>query len=182
MVRFSMVASLVLLCGAFGCDKQSDYKTVEAVKKAPALPDHDHGHGAKGPHGGGIVELGDEEYHAEVLVDHDSESVIVYVLGKDAKTAEAVAAADLSVALEGKEPLTLKAASQSGDAEGKASKFVLVDHDLVHTLMDAGFLHGDLRITIADKPYIGHIDYHLDGSSHDEHGHDEHKDDAKKPE
>ena len=169
MVRFSMVASLVLLCGAFGCDKQSDYKTVGDVKKAPALPDHEHG--AKGPHGGGIVELGDEEYHAEVLVDHDSESVVVYVLGKDAKTAEAVAAADLSVALEGKEPLTLKAASQS----------VLVDHDLVHALMEAGFLHGDLRITIGDKPYIGHIDYHLDGSSHDEHGHDEHKDE-KKPE
>ncbi len=178
MVRFSMVASLVLLCGAFGCDKQSDYKPVGDVKKAPALPDHSHG--AKGPHGGGIVELGDEEYHAEVLVDHDSESVIVYVLGKDAKTAEAVAAADLSIALEGKEPLTLKAASQSGDGEGKASKFSLVDHDLVHTLMDAGFLHGDLRITIADKPYIGHIDYHLDGSSHDEHGHDEHAHDEKK--
>ncbi len=178
MVRFSMVACLVLLCGAFGCDKQSDYKTVETIKKAPALPDHEHG--AKGPHGGGIVELGDEEYHAEVLVDHDSESVIVYVLGKDAKTAEAVAAADLSVGLEGKEPLTLKAASQSGDGEGKASKFVLVDHDLVHTLMDAGFLHGDLRITIGDKPYIGHIDYHLDGSSHDEHGHEEHSHDEKK--
>ncbi len=182
MVRFSMVASLVLLCGAFGCDKKGDYKPVTEVKKAPALPDHDHGHGEKGPHGGGIVELGDEEYHAEVLVDHDSESVIVYVLGKDAKTAEAVAAADLSVALDGKEPLTLKAAAQTGDAEGKASKFVLVDHDLVHTLMEAGFLHGDLRITIADKPYIGHIDYHLDGSAHDEHGHDEHKDDEKKPE
>ena len=59
---------------------------------------------------------------------------------------------------------------------------MLVDHDLVHTLMEAGFLHGDLRISIGDKPYIGHIDYHLDGSAHDEHGHDEHKEGEKKPE
>ena len=154
MVRFSLAACLAfgLTFGACGCTSQKDYKTVEAVKQAPPLPEHDHGHAAKGPHGGGIVELGEEEYHAEVVVDHDSESLAVYVLGKD--------------------PLTLKATPQADDGEGKASKFVIVDHDLVHVLMDTGFLHGDLRITIGDKPYLGHVDYHLDGSSHEGHDHD----------
>ena len=181
MVRFSVVASLVLglSIGACGCNSQKDYKTVDDIKKAPALPEHEHEHSAKGPHGGGIVELGEEEYHAEVVVDHDAESLVVYLLGKDAKTAEPVATADLSIALEGKDALTLKAAPQEKDGEGKASKFALVDHDLVHTLMDTGFLHGDLRITIGDKPYLGHIDYHLDGSSHEGHDHDEKKPESK---
>ncbi|WP_373653611.1 MULTISPECIES: hypothetical protein [unclassified Schlesneria] len=184
MARFKLLACLaiVLSCAGLGCNPQSDYKSVDEAKKAPPLPDHDHGHGAKGPHGGGLVELGAEEYHAEILVDHDTESVVVYVLGKDAKTDEFVAAQDVTIALEGKEPLTLKAAPKPDSPEGKTSKFALEDHDLVHALMDAGFLHGDLRITIGDKPYIGHIDYHLDGSSHDEHGHDEHGHDEKKPE
>ena len=171
MVRCSLIFSLVfaLMCGLSGCNSQSDYKTVDAVKKAPPLPDHEHGE--KGPHGGGIVELGEEEYHAEVVVDHDAESLVVYLLGKDAKTAEPVGATELTVAPEGKEVLTLKAAPLPGEAEGKASKFALVDHDLVHTLMDAGFLHGDLRVTIGDKPYLGHIDYHLGGTAHEGHDH-----------
>lgn len=176
MVRISLAACLAIACtlSASGCNSKQDYKTVDAVKQASPLPDHDHGHGhsTKGPHGGGIVELGEEEYHAEVVVDHDSESLIVYVLGKDAKTAEPVAATEITIAREGKDALTLKATPEASDGEGKASKFAIVDHDLVHAVMDEGFMHGDLRITIADKPYIGHIDYHLDGSSHEGHDHD----------
>ncbi len=34
----------------------------------PAAEDHDHEHPTKGPNGGALVELGDEEYHAEVLL------------------------------------------------------------------------------------------------------------------
>ena len=102
--------------------------------------------------------------------------MIVYLLGKDAKTSEPVAATEVSIALEGKDALILKADPQKDDGEGKASKFALVDHDLVHALMDKGFMHGDLRISIGDKPYLGHIDYHMDGSSHEGHDHE-----VKKP-
>lgn len=166
MVRFSLIACLVLglSCGAIGCNGSSDYKTPSAIKANP-LPDH--GHGEKGPHGGGIVELGEEEFHAEIVVDHDDHKLIVYVLGKDAKTPEAVAGTEITMTPEGKDALTLKAAPQTGDAEGKASKFELVDDALVHALLDAGFLHGDLRITIGEKPFLGHVDYHLDGGHHD---------------
>lgn len=180
MVRLSLVASLAvgIAISAIGCGKSNDYKTVEQVKKAKPLPDHEHGD--KGPHGGSIIELGEEEYHAEIVVDHDTESVAVYVMGKDAKTPEQVAATEVSVAPagDGKEPLTLKAAPQKGDAEGKTSKFELKNEDVVHALLKEGMLHGKLRITIADKPYIGDIDYHLDGSDH--HDHDEKKADAPK--
>lgn len=177
MVRFSLVAALAIgvSCGAVGCGKSSDYKPVDVVKKAPPLPDHDHGHAEKGPHGGGIIELGQEEYHGEIVVDHDSHAVVVYVLGKDAKTGEPVAATEITVTPEGKDALTLKAAPQKDDPEGKASKFELVDDALVHTLIEAGFVHGKLRITIADKQYLGDIDYHLEGSAHHDHDDDKKK-------
>lgn len=180
MVRFNLIVCITICFAGVstGCNNSNEYKTVEQVKKAKPLPDHDHDHdhGAKGPHGGGIVELGEEEYHAEIVVDHDSHAVAVYVLGKDGKTAELVTEKEITITPEGKEALTLKAAPQKDEAEGKTSKFELVNDDLVHELMEAGFLHGDLRITINDKKYVGHIDYHLDGSDHD-HDHAE-----KKPE
>jgi hypothetical protein len=171
MLRFGFVGTLVLgiACFGCGCNNQADYKPVSEVKKAPPLKDHDHGE--KGPHGGGIVELGEEEYHGEIVVDHDSHAVIVYILGKDAKTAQPVSATEVSLTQEGKTALTLKAAPQTGEANGKSSKFQLEDGDVVHELMEAGFIHGKLQITIADKPYTGEIDYHLDGSSHDDHDH-----------
>ncbi|WP_010588199.1 hypothetical protein [Schlesneria paludicola] len=172
MVRINLIVALALglIGGAIGCDNSKQFKSVQEVKQANPLADHDHG--AKGPHGGGIVELGEEEYHGEIVVDHDSHSLTVYVLGKDAKTAEPITSTEVTVTPEGKDALTLKAVPQQGDGEGKSSKFVLEDDQLVHALMDAGFVHGDLRITIGDKPYLGHIDYHLDGG-HDHHDHDE---------
>jgi hypothetical protein len=179
MIRINLVACLAIgvASGIVGCNNSSDYKTPAELKKAPpvASHNHDHDHGAKGPHGGGIIELGEEEYHAELVVDHDSHAVVLYVLGKDAKTAEAVTATEITITPEGKTALTLKAAPQAGDAEGKTSKFELINDEVVHELMDAGFVHGDLRITIADKPYVGHIDYHLDESDHHDHDHTEEK-------
>ena len=176
MRRISMVAMLAmgLLGGAVGCDGgKSDYNKADDLKKAPAVHD-EHGHGEKGPHGGSIVELGNEEFHAEIVLDHDAHVLRVFVLGKDAKTAAPTAATEITVAAEGKDAVTLKAVPQEGDGEGKASRFELIDEKLVHDILDAKFLHGDLRITIGDKPYSGHIDMHLDDVHH------EHKDEAKK--
>ncbi|HTN02959.1 MAG TPA: hypothetical protein VL132_13825, partial [Planctomycetaceae bacterium] len=73
---------------------------------------------------------------------------------------------------------TLKAAPLEGEGEGKASKFELADEKVVHDLLDAGFLHGSLKVQIGEKAYEGHIDAHFD------HDHDDHKDEkpaADKP-
>lgn len=177
MIRVNWFAGLTLATAfaVVGCNPNTGYQKVAETKKAPAQ-EHDHEHGAKGPHGGGLIELGEEEYHAELVIDHDSHSLVVYVLGKDAKTPELVTATEITATPEGKEAVTLKATPQAGEAEGKTSKFAVENDDLVHALVEAKFVHGDLRITIGDKPYVGHIDYHLDGSDHD-HDHDE-----KKPE
>jgi hypothetical protein len=178
MRRISLATMIAvgLLGGAIGCGGgSSDYKKADDLKKAPAHDEHDeHGHGAKGPHGGSLVELGADEYHAEVVLDHDTHTVRVFVLGKDAKTAEPTAATEITLALEGKDAVTLKAVPQEGDGEGKASKFELVDEKVVHDLLDAKMIHGELQLAIGGTPYSGHVHYHLDDIHH------EHKDDAKK--
>ena len=180
MRRISLVAMLTmgLLGGAVGCDGgKSDYKKADDLKKAPAAHDeHEHGHDAKGPHGGSLIELGADEYHAELVLDHDAHALRVFVLGSDAKTDVPTTATEVVVALEGKDPLTLKAAPQEGDGEGKSSRFELIDEKLIDAILDSKFLHGDLRISIGDKPFSGHIHTHL------EEAHHEHKDDVKKDE
>jgi hypothetical protein len=169
MERFTLAALISggLLIGGIGCsDGKSDYKKTGDLKKAPAVHE-EHDHGAKGPHGGSIVELGDEEYHAEVVVDADAHTLRVFVLGKDAKTASPIAAKEVLITPEEKKALTLKAVPLEGEGEEKSSRFELVDEAAVHSLLDAGMIHGNLNVKIGDKPYSGHIDYHLDGVHHD---------------
>jgi hypothetical protein len=125
---------------------------------------------AKGPHGGGIVELGEEEFHAEVVLDHDAHSLRVFLLGPDMKTAATTAATELTLTPEDGKALTLKAAPQDGESDGKASRFEIVDEAAVHDLLDAKMIHGDLKVKIGDKEFSGHVDYHLDDVHH------EHKD------
>lgn len=165
-------------CYLAGCNGSGgDYKTagqIKQEKKASGQPVHaDHEDHGPGPHGGAIVELGDDEYHAEVVVDGKTHTLLVYLLGPDAKTATAIAATEATVMTEGNQSLTLKAAPQKGDADGKASKFELTDEAAVDALVKAKSLHGDLQIEIDGKPFRGHIDAHFDGSSHDDHKDDE---------
>lgn len=181
-VNHGMIVGLMLGLISLGCEKPGgNFKTAKQIKEdnqAAGKSDHaSHDHGA-GPHGGSIVELGDEEYHAEVVVDGKTNALTVYMFGSDAKTAAPIAATELAVA--GDKSLTLKAVPQEGDGDGKASKFELVDEVLVGPIAKDGFLHGDLKLEIDGKPYRGEIDYHFDGSSHDDKKSDESKEDADK--
>ena len=176
MRRFSSLAAVTmgLIAGAVGCGgNSSDYKKTVDLKKAPAVH-AEHDHGAPGPHGGSLVELGDEQFHAEVVLDHDTHTLRVFLLGPDAKTAATTGAKELTLTPEGKTALTLKAAPQEGDAEGNASQFELVDEAAVHEFLDAKMIHAELAVTIGETPFSGHVDYHLDDIHH------EHKDAAPK--
>jgi hypothetical protein len=190
MLRFTMSTILGLAAAALlaGCEQPGgDYKTAQQIKQenqAAGKPAHeDHEHAAEGPHGGALVELGDEEYHGEIVVDGERPALVVYIVGPDAKTPAPIAASTVTVVNEAQVPLELKAVPQEGDAEGKASKFELVDEAAVKPIVDAGFLHGALQVEIAGKPYRGEIDAHFDGSTHEEPSEPkdgEHKDEEQK--
>lgn len=133
-----------------------------------AADDHEHGdehahEHEEGPHGGHIIELGVEDYHAELTHDDATNRVGVYLLGGDAKTVKPIAAESvvINVRVEN-EPnqYVLPAVAQAGDEQGKASYFEIVSEPL--TVVVAGKSEKDatarLGVTIDDKPFTGLIE------------------------
>ena len=168
---------VVLGCGP----SASDYKKVDEVKKAAKDHDHDtheggHTHYGAGPHGGSIIELGGEDYHAELVLDHDAHAVRIFLLKADAKTPLLSNATEATLSLDKDKKLVLKAAPLEGETDGQSSRFELVDDAFVHEMLDKGFLHGDLSIPIGEKTFTSHLDIHFEhGESKPDHKHEEEK-------
>lgn len=134
---------------------------------------HDHGH-AHGPHKGELIELGDEEYHAELVENEETETITIYLLCSKAKEAVAIEAKELLVNVkhDGKPiQFKLKAEPQKTDAEGTSSRFVLKSEKLAKLIEDDK-AEKRLRVTIKGKTFNGKIEHH-------HHDHD-HKDAKKK--
>ena len=58
-----------------------------------------HDHSTEGPHGGHLVELGNEEYHAELLHDEAAHSVTVHLLDAAGKQPVAVPLPEVTLQL-----------------------------------------------------------------------------------
>ena len=133
---------------------------------------HDHGAGAhpeEGPHHGHLIELGKEEYHAELTHDDASKTVAIYLLDSAAKSAVPIADPEilLNLLVDGKpHQVKLVAEPQAGDPAGQSSKFSIVDEAVVESL-EAPKTTGRLNVTINGKPYTGNVEHH----NHDEHAH-----------
>lgn len=126
--------------------------------------DHEH---EKGPHGGSLVELGDEEYHAEIVHDEKEEQVTIYILGADAKTAVGIDAKDIAVNSKvggAGVQQKLKPAPQKKDKSGLSSRFTSKSKELIE-LLDNPEAGSVLRVSIKGKTYSGKIEHDDD---HDE--------------
>ena len=92
---------LILLAGFFtlGCGESQSLPEGNTVVMDGPPPDtvDAHQHPQTGPHQGSIIDLGGGEYHAELL--HDSNSVTVYILGKDASTLVPIESSEILVNL-----------------------------------------------------------------------------------
>jgi hypothetical protein len=145
--------SAMLGCGGPGQEYHPVPKGVVVKEQS-----HEHEHG---PHGGHLVELGEEEYHAELAFDPKTAKVTVYLLDSTAKNAAPIDAKEitLKLALDGKaEALALAAAPQSGDPQGKSSRFELADNaDVKSHVKDEEDLKGSVTATIAGKSFSGEI-------------------------
>ncbi|MCA9055260.1 MAG: hypothetical protein KDA75_15575, partial [Planctomycetaceae bacterium] len=125
-----------------------------------------------GPHGGHIIELGGEDYHAELTLD-DSRKLTAYLLQADMKTPLPADAESLSVRLQvgdATEEVTLAAQPQEGDGEGQASQFAMADATLPESIKDAEDLQGEVVVSIAGTQYRGKISHDHDHEGHD-HNH-----------
>lgn len=169
-------ATVLSLAAAIGCspapsDSPSDRKPVTMDSAPPELP-HAHSHAEHGPNGGELIEIGEEEYHAELV--HDATSVTIYLLDASAKSAVPIEATELTINLlhEGKpEQFKLAAQAQSSDPSGKFSKFASTDAELASHVDDPAAA-AKLSLTIAGKPYRADLAHSHDHAGHDHDGHD----------
>lgn len=129
---FSLVglvfAGLAVLLVA-GCDKGSESPSEKNQDAAPPAGDTSSKHTHKpGTHGGTIVEIGRDNYHAEAVFGSNG-AVRVYLLGKDEARVEEVETQTLAAyakpegSTEAAE-FVLKAAPRRDDTPGKTSRFL----------------------------------------------------------
>ncbi len=132
---------------------------------------HAHAHPSEGPHHGDLVELGNEEYHAEIVHDEKSGVLEIYILDGGATKQVSIEAKELTINLshDGKpEQFTLVAKPDDGDEAGKSSRFVSDDEKLSEHLDEEG-TNPQLVVKIAGKTYRGKVTHSHD---HSDHGHD----------
>ncbi len=121
-----------------------------------------HDHPSEGPHGGELIDLGKDEYHAELVHDDATHTITIYVLDGSAKVAMPIEATEMALNLlvDGKpQQFKLPAKPASGDPAGKASCFAITDPALCNAL-DTPKTSGRLNLTIGGKSYVGKISAH----------------------
>jgi hypothetical protein len=171
-----LIVSPLVVCAALtlsGCGNNT--VQTEPTTTAPTAGEQDHKHGhahpSEGPHHGDLVELGSEEYHAEV-VRGEGDAVTIYILDATAKNAVPIEATEVTLNLthDGKpEQVQLPATPEASDGQGKSSKFSVVNAELASHLDDEKS-SARLVVTVAGKQYTGKVEHHRDHA----HGH-EHK-------
>ena len=164
-----LVTSALILSGCGDTSNTGGNGTV--TTPPPAVDDHAHAHPSEGPHHGDLVELGNEEYHAEI-VHGDGGEVTIYVLDSAASKAVPIDATEVVINMthEGEaEQFKLPATPDAGDPEGTSSRFSLKDEHLAEDL-DAEGAVAKLVITINGKQFTGKIEHDHDHEGHD-HAH-----------
>lgn len=141
--------------------------SVQAQQKGASVAIHV-AHAAHGPHGGELLEIGKEEFHAELVIDEGKKQMVVYLLEADAKTRLAIEEPHLMVnlLLTGKPmQVKLKAIPQEADAKGFSSCFGAVSSELVDAL-HATKADPKLSTRIRNKSYVTKIVHKHDHAGH----------------
>lgn len=159
----------VLLLTVIGCGQSQD----GTVGTAPPATVDAHDHPSEGPHHGGLIELGNEEYHAELVHDDAAGTVTIYLLDSSAKNAVPIDEADLLINLShdgNAEQFKLAAAPDVSDPPGLSSRFTSTDAELAEDLDHEG-AEAQLVVTISGKQFRGKIAHDHDEADHEGHDH-----------
>jgi len=136
---------------------------MSGLQAAPtAAHDHDHAHPSEGPHHGSLIELGKEDYHAELVHDEKTDTVTIYILDGAAARPVPIPAKQITLNMRaaGKpQQFTLAAVRQEGDAAGMASAFAATNRQLCQAL-DTHGATGRLNVEIDGKIYVGKVGGH----------------------
>ena len=160
--------TLPLSLAAIGCggngdpaDSADHDQNGAPVEMNEGPPDTAGDHPTEGPHHGGLIELGDHEYHGELVHDEEAGTVTVYILDASAKAAVPIDATEMTINLKhdgSPEQFKLAASPDAGDPEGRSSRFVSNDAELAEHLdhEDSG---ARLVVEIGGKSYNGPVEH-----------------------
>jgi hypothetical protein len=169
--KFAVVLALTtvlgLTVGLAGCPNRPATKGPDG--KAGHDHDHDHVHVHKGPHGGSIMEIGEEEFHAE-WVRGPGGKITFYFLDAAAKNEAPVEADEIAieVRIADNEPVTYTLAAVNPE-DGRAAVFEITDPNLDGAL---GALSEKVtatfpRLTLGGKSFENvKIEEHQHGDEH----------------
>lgn len=149
-------------------DISSDAPVV--MDEMPPMMDGEHGHPEHGPHGGDLVELGKEAFHAELV--HGDGGISMYVLDSAATKQVPIGAEKLVVSLKHDGQVAsfdLTANPDASDPPGQTSRFTSTDPKL-DEMLDAG-AEGAVVIQIEGKSYTGKVAHDHEGHDHAGHRH-----------
>jgi len=128
---------------------------------------HDHEHPSEGPHHGVLIELGDEEYHAELLHDERYGVVTIFILDGTARKSVPIEGSVVINAMYRRQPVQFPLAAVRGDASQFQS-----DEPALTEALDDPRSNASLRVTIDGRMYSGKLPVHDHGHDHNhDHGH-----------
>jgi len=161
-----LFAALVVLPSCAGETPTSGPDTSAGAAHEQLQDDHEHthdddghGHPSHGPHGGVLIELGNDEYHGELVHDEEAGTVTINVLDGSATQTLPIEASKvkINVVADGQPAqYSLAASPEESDPEGLSSRFVSSDEKLVGQLHEDGTV-GTLVLTIKGKSYRGEL-------------------------
>lgn len=137
-VRDALLCAIPLLSLA-GCGDKGGDKHAESPKK-----EHEH----VAPHGGELLELGDEQGHIELVHDDDAGKITMYVYGAEMDKPISVEKPAVTVQQKEGGAVDLTLVAQDAKADGTAHTWVAE-----HASLKAEPLEGRVRLKIAGKQY-----------------------------
>jgi len=154
----SLAVTLALTFALNGCRDPNGTSN----EKPAAKQNGGHSHSTHGLHGGHLVELGDHEYHAEIVDDEKTGIVTVYIVDESGKKQVPVDATEIVINLtQNGTPAQFKlpAVPEDDDPQDESSRFQLQDKTLVQELHNES-AQPRLSVTISGTSYTGKIEHH----------------------
>lgn len=143
-----------------------------ATSAAPALHDgqsHEaHDHAEKGPHGGAIFAMGDEDYHIELVLDEKRGQVTIVLLDSAAKQLVAIEEPHMLVNVRSAgQPQQFKLVPlyPEGQSGGPAAMYAIVSPELMQAIHSHNAVVR-VVVKIAGKAYSASLHHDHGGHSH----------------
>jgi len=166
MTRFLLTIAIVLQLSLPVFSQQAKLPSTVAVKSQASA--HSHAHDAHGPNNGDLLEIGRGEYHAELVVDEESNQVVVYLLDSTLKSYISIDSTYLVVNFKvGNKPVQVKMLPVPQDADTKhlSSRFSLISPELFAALHDSKS-DAKLSLRIGKKSYVSKFAHNHDHTGH----------------